>query len=212
MFYTHKHGAVNASPIAPENIAQVNGQTVDVGLGAAGVGTQRVAISSDSSITVTPSGTQDENLKQVNGQAVNVGVGAAGVGTQRVAIASDSSLATVATVTTVSSVTAIANPLPTGTNSLGSVGSLLTGPNVGQTTSNTSAVQLQAGSIAAKNGMLVQALSTNTASVFIGGSGVTTSTGYELVAGQAVPFTASNVNVLYVIGANNTDKVCWNIL
>jgi hypothetical protein len=97
---------------------------------------------------------------------------------------------------------------PNGAN----IGSILTGPNVGQTTSNTSAIQLTASSIPAFNGMLIQAISTNAASVFIGGSGVTTSTGFELQAGQAVPFTAANINLLYVIGSNNTDKVCWNVL
>jgi hypothetical protein len=84
--------------------------------------------------------------------------------------------------------------------------------NVGQTTSGTSAVQLSATSIASTNGILVQAISTNTASVFIGGSGVTTGSGFELQAGQAVPFTASNITALYVVGSNITDKVCWNVM
>lgn len=148
----------------------------------------------------TPSGTQDVNIKQIAGTSVLTGAGATGAGSERVTVAQDSSTV------------AGSSSLPTGTNAIGSVGSLLTGPNVGQTTSNTTAVQLQVGSIPAKNGMLVQALSTNTASVFIGGSGVTVNAGYELTAGQAVPFTASDINVLYVIGANNTDKICFNVL
>lgn len=103
--------------------------------------------------------------------------------------------------------------LPAGTNNLGSVGTyLIAGPLVGQTTSNTTAVQLSAVSTPATNGILVQALSTNTASVFIGGSGVATSSGFELQAGQAVPFTVDNITDLYVIGSNGTDKVCWNVL
>ncbi len=84
--------------------------------------------------------------------------------------------------------------------------------NVGQTTSGTSAVQLSSTSIVPVNGILVQAISTNTASVFIGGSGVTTSTGFELQAGQAVPFTCNNITDLYVVGSNTTDKVCWNVM
>lgn len=83
---------------------------------------------------------------------------------------------------------------------------------VGQTISNTSAVQLTATSIISTNGILVQGLSANTANVYIGNSSVTTSTGFQLQAGQAVPFTCSNINQLYVIGANNTDGVCWNVL
>lgn len=80
---------------------------------------------------------------------------------------------------------------------------------VGQQTSNTSAVQLTASSEALSNGVIVQALSTNTASVFIGGSGVTTATGFELQPGQATSVAISNLDLLYVIGSDNTDKVTW---
>lgn len=109
-----------------------------------------------------------------------------------------------------------ANPQPLKTDSTGQLlsvdGTTASPVNVGQTTSNTTAAQLNSGSIASINGILVQALSTNSASVFIGGSSVTTSTGFELQAGQAVPFTCSNITSLYVVGANTSDKVCWNVL
>lgn len=82
--------------------------------------------------------------------------------------------------------------------------------NVGQQTSNTTAVQLSASSTVPTNGIIVQAISTNTASVFVGGSGATTANSFELQAGQAAPFTA-NLNTLYVVGTNNTDKVCWTV-
>lgn len=95
---------------------------------------------------------------------------------------------------------------------IGSVGTTSASVSVGQTTSNTSAVQLNSSSTPSTNGILVQALSANAASVYIGGSGVTTSTGFELQPGQAVAFSASNITALYVIGANNTDGVCWNVL
>jgi len=109
--------------------------------------------------------------------------------------------------------------LPTGaatsanqTNGSQRSGSSSSTVNVGQTTSGTTAVQLTATSISMTNGILVQALSTNTASVFIGGTGVTTATGFELQPGQAVPFTAANITSLYVVGSNTSDKVCWNVL
>lgn len=82
--------------------------------------------------------------------------------------------------------------------------------NVGQQTSSTSAVQLSSTSTVPTNGIVVQAISSNIASVFIGGSGVTTSTGFELQPGQSVSFTA-NLNTLYIIGSNSSDKVCYNI-
>lgn len=94
----------------------------------------------------------------------------------------------------------------------GNVGTTSHAINVGQTTSATSATQLTASSIVSTNGILVQALSTNIASIFIGGSGVTTGTGFEIQPGQGVPFTASNMNLLYTIGANGTDGACWNVL
>lgn len=83
--------------------------------------------------------------------------------------------------------------------------------NVGQKAVSTTAVQLSASSTIPTNGILVEALSTNTASIFIGGSGVTTSTGFELQPGQIVPFTC-NLNTLYIISvASTTDKAAWNV-
>lgn len=103
--------------------------------------------------------------------------------------------------------------LVTGTANIGNVGTVLeAAPLVGQTTSNTSAVQLSGSSSPATNGIIVQAMSTNALSVFIGPSGVTSSNGFELQAGQASSFTTTNITGLYVIGGNNTDKVCWSVL
>lgn len=118
---------------------------------------------------------------------------------------------TLATVTTVSAVTAITNALPAGTNAIGNVGTKSAAVNVGQQTVNTTAVQISSSSTVPTNGILIKALSTNGASIFVGGSGVTTSNGYELVAGEATSFTA-NLNTLYIISAaSTTDKICWNV-
>jgi hypothetical protein len=104
------------------------------------------------------------------------------------------------------------NPvLAAGTNAIGTVGTTLAGVNIGQTTSNTVAVQLTASSIVPTNGVLIEALKANISTVYIGGSGVTTSTGFELQAGQAMSLAPTNINILYVIGSNNTDKVCWSV-
>ena len=115
------------------------------------------------------------------------------------------------------------NPLPVGTNSIGNVGlnagsnaigyvgSIQATVNIGQTTSAVTAVQLSASSTVPTNGLIIQALSTNTASVFIGNSGVTTANGFELTAGSSVTISPSNINLVYVIGTNATDKVCWSV-
>jgi len=115
------------------------------------------------------------------------------------------------------------NPLPVGTNSIGNVG-LNAGSNtigntgtpsatinIGQTTSAVTATQLTASSIAMTNGVVIQALSTNTASVYIGNSSVTTANGFELTAGSSLTISPSNINLVYVIGTNATDKVCWSV-
>jgi hypothetical protein len=93
---------------------------------------------------------------------------------------------------------------------LGTVGTTSSVINIGQQTSNTAAVQLSSTSTVPTNGIIVEALSTNGASVFIGGSAVTTSTGFELQPGQSMPLTC-NLNTIYVIGNNSTDKVCWDV-
>ena len=82
--------------------------------------------------------------------------------------------------------------------------------NVGQQTSNTSAVQLSASSTIPTNGIVIEALIANAAVVYIGGSGVTTSTGFQLSPGQSLTLTC-NLNTIYVIGSNATDKVCWSV-
>ena len=116
--------------------------------------------------------------------------------------------------------------LNAGTNAIGSItnttfastqsGTWNTGTpsatiNIGQTTSAVTATQLTASSIAMTNGIVIQALSTNTASVFIGNSSVTTANGFELTAGSSLTISPSNINLVYVIGSNATDKVCWSV-
>jgi hypothetical protein len=101
--------------------------------------------------------------------------------------------------------------LEVNTQSGSVVGTATAAVNVGQQTSNTSAVQLSSSSTVPTNGIIVEALAGNAAVVYIGGSGVTTSTGFQLSAGQSISFTC-NLNTLYVIGSNNTDKVCWTVV
>jgi len=98
----------------------------------------------------------------------------------------------------------------TSTTAMGTVGTTSAVINVGQTTSNTSAVQLSASSTVPTNGIVIEALIANAAVVYIGGSGVTTSTGFQLSPGQSLTLTC-NLNTIYVIGSNATDKVCWSV-
>ncbi len=113
----------------------------------------------------------------------------------------------------------IDNPLPTGANVVGAVtqsgtwtvGTKTAGVYVGQKFVSTTAVQISATSNVPTNGILVKALSTNTAPIFVGSIGVNTSTGWELVPGESAPFTA-NLNTIYIVSAaSTTDKVCFNV-
>lgn len=79
------------------NIAQVNGVAVNVGTGAAGTGTMRVAVASDSSLVLAAgsatigalTANQSVNNTQINGVTITTGSGVSGTGVQRFALASD---------------------------------------------------------------------------------------------------------------------------
>lgn len=78
----------------------------------------------------------------------------------------------------------------------------------GQVTIGASATQFMSADTLIKNGVIVQALSTNAHVVYIGGSGVSASNGFELQAGQATSIAIDNLNKLYVAGTLN-EKICY---
>ena len=85
-------------------------------------------------------------------------------------------------------------------------------PVTGQQTSNTVQVQLSAVSTTPPNSLLITALPTNAApGLYFGATGVTTSTGDLLQPGATKPLSCPP-NAVYIIGANNTDKVTWELL
>jgi hypothetical protein len=77
----------------------------------------------------------------------------------------------------------------------------------GQQTATSSAAALSSHSL--KQGVVLQALSTNTVSVFIGPSGVTSSTGLELPAGGSVTLPVNNTNVVYIVSASDSPAVTF---
>lgn len=81
----------------------------------------------------------------------------------------------------------------------------------GQQTVGTSQVQITASSNALINGMIVKALSTNSAAIYVGKTGVTTGTGDVLEPGEARGYAVNNTNLLYIISvASTTDKVSFS--
>lgn len=86
---------------------------------------------------------------------------------------------------------------------------LPTTPLTGQKTSTGTAVAISSTSQPLVNGVIVQALSTNAGLVYIGGSGVTSSTGFQLQPGQATSTAVANLNEVYVISVSSGDGICF---
>jgi hypothetical protein len=63
--------------------------------------------------------------------------------------------------------------------------------------------------IAASRNVLLCALSTNTISIFIGSSGVTTSNGLEIPPGQCRGFYLGNTDLVYVIASTTGATISW---
>lgn len=77
----------------------------------------------------------------------------------------------------------------------------------GQQTVTTSAVALPSNVL--EVGVILEALSTNTVSIFIGGPGVTTATGTELQPGASTSAAIANMSGLYVICASGSPVITW---
>ena len=77
----------------------------------------------------------------------------------------------------------------------------------GQQTVTTSAVALPSGALT--QGVVLEALSTNTVSIFVGATGVTTSTGYELQPGASIGIAVDNTNRIFVRCTSTSPVVSW---
>ena len=74
-------------------------------------------------------------------------------------------------------------------------------------TTTTSAVALP--SQALVNGIVITANAANAGTVYVGPSGVTSSTGYPLAAGQSISYAVADLSSIYIIGTNTTDVVAF---
>lgn len=77
----------------------------------------------------------------------------------------------------------------------------------------TASATVISSSVALANGVVIKAKSTNAGTVFLGGSGVTTTydgtgNGYALGPGEAASFPVNNLNLIYAIGTAN-DVISW---
>jgi len=100
----------------------------------------------------------------------------------------------------------ITNPaaaIPVYIASNGSVTSVVSG----QQTATTSALALA--SHALSDSVTISAPSTNTAVVYVGPAGVTSSNGFALAAGQSINLTIPNTNLLYIIAPTGSPVVTY---
>lgn len=168
----------------PFNVAQINGVTPLMGNGVTGTGSQRVTVASDNTPFSVNIGTfpdnEPVNVAQMNGVAVTMGNGASGTGVQRVTIASDST-----GLVTEQSATAIL---------------------AGQQAVNGTAAALASNTT---KEVCVKAFLANTVNVYVGPSGVTTSTGLELGPGDSYCTRVTNSNALFVIASGAGPSVSW---
>lgn len=61
------------------------------------------------------------------------------------------------------------------------------------------------------NAVTIKALAGNAAKVYVGATGVTSSTGWELSPGDQISIDTLNPNQLYVIGSAGSDRVCVGV-
>lgn len=77
----------------------------------------------------------------------------------------------------------------------------------GQQTVTTGAVALPGGALT--QGVVLESLSTNAVSIFVGSTAVTTSTGTELTPGSSISVAVNNTNVIYVICVSGSPVITW---
>jgi len=74
--------------------------------------------------------------------------------------------------------------------------------NAVSNTSSVTPVQLNSNQ-ELKFGVTVLALSTNSATVYVGNSGVTTSNGFPLAAGAGIQLAIDNLSKVYIVGSGS---------
>lgn len=101
-------------------------------------------------------------------------------------------------------------PLPAGSNVIGTVNSVAANPSMivaGQQTAGLSAVALPAQAIV--NGVVLKAPASNAAAIYVGPSGVTSSTGFPLNPGESISYAVTNLSAIFLIGSNATDLLAY---
>jgi hypothetical protein len=82
-------------------------------------------------------------------------------------------------------------------------------PISGQIAVPTAGTPVQGGDVSLPNGVILKAHPSNAGAIWVGISGVSSSNGFPLDAGQIIPVQVLNLNELYFNASNSGDKICW---
>ena len=201
------------------NVADFGGSPVVTGPGASGTGIPRVTVSNDSTVGLNAGSNTIGSINNISG-TVSLPTGAA---TSALQTSGNSTLTTINTTlgspfqaggSIGNTAFGVSGSLPAGSNNIGSVNvanfpstALPTTPLAGHQTSTGTAVAIGSGALV--NGAIIQALAANAGNVYIGPSGVSTSTGFQLQPGQATSIAVSNLGAIYLISATSGDGICY---
>ena len=94
---------------------------------------------------------------------------------------------------------------------INSGGDVVASVTSGQTAVGTSAVALKPTSVPATRVVAVKAFNENTANVFVGASGVTTTSGWQLGPGESLMLAINDAMNVYVVAAPSTPQVNQNV-
>lgn len=93
------------------------------------------------------------------------------------------------------------SPMPTTVAAFATMGT-------GRASVATAGTRVQLSSSACSS-VTVKARATNVNTIYIGGSGVTAATGFELAPGETVSIDVTNTNMIYIDAATATDGVAY---
>jgi hypothetical protein len=209
LFVAGTPAATATSGVQKVGIVGNSGNTLDVGAGAAAATNSLQAGGVYNSSAPSPSTGQQEPLQLTS---------AANLKTDQSSVGGTAVTAATAYGTAPSGNVAGVNAFVTNVNANGQASAANSAPVVLATPPATILAGQQAvtatGTALASNalthGLCVQALSTNSISVFVGPSGVTTSTGIELPAKSSYCIGVANSNAIYVVASTTGASVTWS--
>lgn len=188
------------------NLATIAGNTTSVGNGTTDSGTLRVTLSSDSSgqVELAAGANTIGAISNTSFAATQSGTWAVGLSAGTNAIGSITNTSFIATQGTGTNLHVVVDSGSITPSAIGLPGTLVSFI----TTITTSGTRVNLASNALSQGVVIEAPSTNTGVIYIGGSTVSASVyGAELQPGQSVGLAVSNTNLVSVDTATNGNKV-----